>query len=116
MNFRQPRIENESHRRFIAGLPCLCCGATDVQCAHIKYSEPEIAKRSVGMQEKSDDCFTVPLCVEHHRLQHAWGNEREWWRLFGIDPVKVALRLYSVSGDQARGEMIVSACRAQLAA
>lgn len=112
---RLPREENEPHRKFVASLGCLICGATNTQAAHVRYGEPEIGKPQVGLQEKSDDCFVVPLCVAHHAAQHNW-NERDWWAISGIDPIKLALRLYSVTGDYTRGEVIVSACREQRAA
>lgn len=107
---RQPREENEPHRRFIAGLPCLICGAPDVQAAHVSYPDLTIDKPFTGWG-KADDCFVVPLCVGHHASQHSAGNEREWWELHEIDPIKVALRLFSVTGDHGRGEMIVNASR-----
>jgi hypothetical protein len=115
MRQRHPREENEKHRRFIASLPCLICGARDVQAAHVRYADLSVGKEYCGKQEKPDDRFTVPLCIKHHESQHEW-NERNWWKLTGIDPIKVALALYSVSGDQARGEMIVNSCREQCAA
>ena len=68
------------------------------------------------MAEKPDDKFTVPLCVSHHSEQHAWGDERGWWMKYEIDPIKVALALYAVTGNHERGEMIVRSCREQCAA
>lgn len=114
---RQPRFECEPHRRFVASLPCVICGSHDVQAAHIRYGEPEYGKPQVGMAEKSDDCFVVPLCVAHHMHQHHWeGGERDWWNVAQIDAVKLALRLFSVSGDVSRGDTIVRSCREQRAA
>lgn len=114
---RLPREENEPHRRFVASLGCLICGATNTQAAHVRYADLTVGKEYCGKQEKPDDCFVVPLCIGHHSHQHAWhAGERDWWDKAGIDPVKVALRLFSVTGDSARGEAIVSACREQRAA
>jgi hypothetical protein len=108
MRQRQPRMENPKHLRFIASCPCLICGAPNVQAAHIRYADPEAGKRSTGMAEKSDDCFTVPLCVAHHSDQHEYGDEHLWWTNYGVDPVKVALRLYSVTGDHDRAGAIIT--------
>lgn len=108
MRQRRPRIENEPHRRFVAGLPCLICGA-ESQAAHVSYSDLSIAKPGTGMASKADDCFVVPLCPRHHEAQHHYGREREWWQMHDIDPIKVSLRLFSVSGDQDRGEEIARA-------
>lgn len=118
MNLRQrlPRNENEPHRRFVASLGCLICGATNTQAAHVKYADLSVGKEFCGKSEKPDDCFVVPLCVECHRQQHDFGSEFNWWKRRRIDPVKRSLRLYSVTGDSARGEAIVSACREQRAA
>lgn len=110
MNPRRPRQENEAHRKYIGTLPCLLCpDDTGTECAHIRYADPAVAKRFTGLGEKSDDRFTVPLCNSHHRLQHTHGNEREFWQSRGVDPVKVALALFSVSGDHAAGCRIVYA-------
>ena len=111
--FKRPRQHNEAHRKFIAGLPCIVCGDnTSTEAAHIRFADSSIAKRQTGMQEKSDDRFTVPLCGEDHRDQHQfYGGERAWWDHHKIDPVKVALALYSVTGDHERGEQIVMASR-----
>jgi hypothetical protein len=43
---------------------------------------------------KSSDEFTVPLCRTHHRAVHRAGNERSWWEQAGIDPLKVARKLW----------------------
>lgn len=113
---RTPRQHDEKHLRFISQLGCLICGAHDVQAAHVKYADLSVGKEFCGKSEKPDDCFVVPLCIEHHAEQHSFGNERDWWRQEEIDPIKIALALFSVTGNFARGEVIVSACREQRAA
>ncbi len=35
-----------------------------------------------------------PLCRIHHRALHRAGDERAWWKQAGIDPVKVARKLW----------------------
>jgi len=40
------------------------------------------------------DEFAVPLCRGHHRAVHRSGNEQAWWKLLGIEPLKVARRLW----------------------
>ncbi len=113
---RQPRQENGPHRRFVASLPCLICAGRDVQCAHVRYADLSIAKPFTG-RTKPDDKYTVPLCCQHHREQHDCEHgERWWWYFHEIDPIKVALALFAVTGDSARGELIVSSCREQRAA
>jgi hypothetical protein len=48
--------------------------------------------RALG--RKASDEFAVPLCRIHHRLVHRLGNESAWWKDAGIDPVKVARKLW----------------------
>ncbi len=107
---RQPREEDEKHRRFIASLPCLICGSSEVQCAHIKFADLSVGKPFTGLT-KSDDKFTVPLCCDHHSEQHAWGDERGWWMKYEIDPIKLALALYIESGNHERACAILNSCR-----
>jgi hypothetical protein len=40
------------------------------------------------------DEFAVPLCRTHHRAVHRSGNEQAWWKSVGIEPVKVAQKLW----------------------
>jgi len=51
-----------------------------------------IQPRALG--RKISDEFAVPLCRGHHRAVHRSRDERAWWREAGIDPIKVARRLW----------------------
>lgn len=105
---RNPRQKDDSHLKFIRGLPCCICGDnTSTEAAHVRMPDPTIAKPLTGIAIKPDDKFTVPLCGKHHRDQHGM-SEREWWYGRG-DPVKIALALYAVSGDHELGERIALA-------
>lgn len=107
---RQPRQHNESHLQFVRGLPCLICADnTSTEAAHIRMVDRSVAKPMTGIAMKADDRFTVPLCGKHHRAQHDHGNEHGWWKQRAVDPIKVALALFSVSGDHERGMQIVAA-------
>lgn len=110
---RRPRQHDEAHLKFIRTLPCLICGDnTSTEAAHIRMIDRSVAKPMTGIATKSDDRFTVPLCGAHHRHQHDCGNEHHWWTLAEIDPIKIALALYSVSGEYELGTQIVAAnCR-----
>lgn len=106
---RRPRQFAPDHLAFIRTLPCVVCGDdVTVEAAHVRMQDPSVAKPMTGIGTKPDDRFTVPLCGLHHRDQHL-NNERAWWETQGIDPVKKALALYSVSGDYERGEQIARA-------
>lgn len=109
--FREPRIEDKPHLRFIGTLPCLLCGNDiETQAAHIRFPDLRAAKRPTGMGEKSHDFFVIPLCGEHHSDQHAM-SERAFWDRAGIDPVFVALALYAHTGNHAAGCQIVGHAR-----
>jgi hypothetical protein len=109
---RRPRVIDEAHRKFIASLPCIICGDdTTTECAHVSMPDLSIAKPVTAMASKAHDHFTVPLCGMHHREQHS-GNERAFWKRFGIDPHKKALALFAARGDYEQGCAIVRAAAA----
>ena len=55
---------------------------------HLRYLQP----RALG--RKASDEFAVPLCRVHHRAVHRARDERAWWQAAGIDPIKVARKLW----------------------
>lgn len=75
----------------------------------MRMADRSVAKPMTGIAVKADDRFVNPLCGVHHRQQHEAGNEREWWLMSGIDPVKLALALYSVTGEHEKGLRIIAA-------
>ncbi len=48
--------------------------------------------RALG--RKASDEYAVPLCRAHHRAVHRAGDERAWWRTAGIEPLKIARKLW----------------------
>jgi hypothetical protein len=48
--------------------------------------------RALG--RKASDEFAVPLCRVHHRAVHRARDERAWWQAAGIDPIKIARKLW----------------------
>ena len=108
---RQPRTHDKAHLEFVRSLPCVVSGDNiSTESAHIRYSDLRVAKRKVGIGEKPDDFWTVPLSSTEHRKQHSM-NERVYWQQVGIDPILIALALYAVSGDHERGCEIVANAR-----
>ena len=90
---REPRQHDKRHLDFIRSLPCCICGDnTSTEAAHIRMGSTEHGKRSAGLQEKSSDKWTVPLCAKHHREQHSM-NEFAFWVLHGKDPFMIAITL-----------------------
>ena len=105
---KQPRVHDEKHLAFIRQLPCLICNDnTATEAAHIRYSDARIGKVNAGVGAKPHDKYTVPLCGDCHRAQHTKGNERRFWNAVGIDPILIALELYSVSGKTEEAERII---------
>ena len=51
--------------------------------------------RTLG--RKVSDEFTVPLCREHHRDLHRYGNEAAWWANLQITPTAVASELWQTT-------------------
>jgi hypothetical protein len=91
------RYRNRDHLRYVAQQPCLICGRKPSDPHHLRYVQP----RALG--RKSSDEFVVPLCRIHHRLVHRVGNESAWWKDVGIDPVKMAAKLWRhARADQGR--------------
>jgi len=82
------RYRNREHLRYVAQQACLVCGRRPSDPHHLRHVQP----RALG--RKASDEFAVPLCRSHHRAVHRAGNERAWWQTAGIDPVKVARKLW----------------------
>ncbi len=82
------RYRNPDHLRFVMQQPCLLCGRKPADAHHIRFVQP----RALG--RKASDEFAVPLCRSHHRAVHRAGDEKAWWKQAGIDPIKVARKLW----------------------
>jgi hypothetical protein len=82
------RYRNKEHLRFVAERPCLLCGRKPSDPHHLGFMQP----RALG--RKTSDEFVVPLCRTHHRAAHRSGDEAAWWRAAGIDPIKIARKLW----------------------
>ena len=82
------RYRNRDHLRYVAQQACLVCGRKPSDPHHLGFTQPRALGRKVS------DEFAVPLCRGHHRAVHRSHDERAWWRQGGIDPIKVARRLW----------------------
>jgi hypothetical protein len=82
------RYRNKEHLRFVAQQPCLLCARKPSDPHHLRFVQP----RALG--RKASDEFAVPLCRSHHRAVHRAGDEQAWWKQAGIDPIKVARKLW----------------------
>ena len=94
------RYRNREHLRYVAQQACLVCGRKPSDPHHLGFTQPRALGRKVS------DEFAVPLCRGHHRAVHRSRDERSWWRQSGIDPIKVARRLWKETrgGGNGRSE------------
>jgi len=85
------RYRNREHLRYVAQQACLVCGRKPSDPHHLGFTQPRALGRKVS------DEFAVPLCRGHHRAVHRSRDERAWWRQAGMDPIKVARRLWKAT-------------------
>jgi ERF superfamily protein len=82
------RYRNKEHLRYVSLQPCLLCARKPSDAHHLRFVQP----RALG--RKASDEFAVPLCRIHHRAAHRASDERAWWKASGIDPLKIARKLW----------------------
>jgi hypothetical protein len=82
------RYRNKDHLRYVAKQACLVCGRKPSDPHHLRHMQP----RALG--RRTSDEFVVPLCRVHHREMHRSADERTWWKQYGIDPIKIARKLW----------------------
>jgi ERF superfamily len=90
------RYRNREHLRYVAQQACLVCGRMPSDPHHLGFTQPRALGRKVS------DEFAVPLCRGHHRAAHRSRDERAWWRQAGIDPIRIARRLWKASHGRGR--------------
>ncbi len=94
------RRRNKAHLAFVASQPCLVCQRSPCDAHHLKFAQPRTLGRKVS------DEFTVPLCREHHRDLHRYGNEAAWWANLQIAPTAVASELWQTTLANADASMV----------
>jgi hypothetical protein len=85
------RLRDKEHCKYVATQPCLICGRTPSEAHHIRFAQPRALSRKVS------DEYTVPVCRLHHRELHRYGDEASWWASTSIDPLPIALELWTRS-------------------
>jgi hypothetical protein len=91
------RRRSKAHLAFVASQPCLVCLRSPCDAHHLKFAQPRALARKVS------DEFTVPLCRDHHRDLHLFGNEVAWWTNLKIAPLDVAHNLWTASQSNSNG-------------
>lgn len=106
---RKPNMRYRlAHRDFVKSLPCLKCGGAPCDPAHVRNGTDG------GTGLTPSDRYIVPLCRSHHDEQHRRG-EGAFWAELGIDPLDVACRLWTVSGDAEAGLRAIERARQAMA-
>lgn len=103
---KERRLRDKLHLKWVARHPCLICGRSPAHAHHLKFAQP----RAMGL--KVSDDLTVPLCAGHHDALHRTGDEPAWWARHGIEPKKMAERLWRAT-DKSEGAELepLIACR-----
>lgn len=90
---RAPTAQEKRHMAYVATLPCLACGA--------RSTVHHVTARSdrMGRLSRSNTCV-VPLCPQHHQIQHgprysveALGHQG-FYMTHGVDLFAEAERLW----------------------
>jgi hypothetical protein len=106
--FKPDLRRRAQHLAFVRQLPCVACGkAAPSEAAHVRTGTDG------GVGVKPGDRYAVPLCTVCHAKQHRIG-ELTFWSALRIDPLNVALRLWTVSADIKAGERTVFRARQQI--
>ena len=93
---------------FVRRLPCVACGkAAPSEAAHARTGTDG------GLGMKPGDRYAVPLCIACHAKQHRIG-ELTFWSALRIDALDVALRLWTVSGDEKGGARTIFRARQRI--
>lgn len=63
-NFKQKKIRDKAHLKFVRSLPCIKCFQAPSQACHLRYGS------NAGMGQKPSDSKVTPMCASHHFQQH----------------------------------------------
>ena len=80
---KKKRLRSNKYLQTLRGKPCLVRGY-GAEAHHVRFAEPS------AMSMKVSDNWCVPLCHKCHMQLHAFGDEKTWWDLQGIDPLSWA--------------------------
>lgn len=89
------RERSARHLAYIRSQLSVVSGRGPCIAHHLTHVQP----KARGL--KGGDQWTVPMTNDEHLALHARGDEAAWWREQGIDPIKLAVRLWAESGGMA---------------
>lgn len=89
---RDQRDRCPGHLNFVRQHQCSVpgCDGRPIEVAHVRTGT------DAGIGLKPSDCWTISLCSEHHREQHAIG-ETAFEKRYGIDMKKLAREFAAAS-------------------
>jgi hypothetical protein len=85
---KERRVRSTAYLRHVRQSACLNCRSPYPSAHHLQFPQQKI------MGVKSGYEYAVPLCHKCHMELHAYGNERLWWALRGIDALAWARDSY----------------------
>ena len=94
---RQPRMSDLKYLAWLRTQRCACGCLRGPPCdaAHLRAGSAKHHKRHVGLGEKPDDRWALPLTHACHMAQHEYGSEVGWWfDVKLIDPFTLAIKTY----------------------
>ncbi len=113
---RQPREKDAAYLDLVRALPCLRCGRSPVQAAHVRMSAN--GEPPVGMGTKPSDSRVLPVCQGCHLdvndSIHRAGEEAFYGEL-GIDPLVLAKTLYAAKPDVGAMRLVIHKARRRFA-
>jgi len=83
------RVRSKKHMAAVREGGCSICGNPAADAHHIR-----IAGHGRGLGIKNGDDWTIPLCRRHHDELHAFGDEKLFLDLHGVDGVALAQSLW----------------------
>lgn len=101
-----PQIRSPGHLAWIRGHECSVQQMTcegKIEAAHVRGGTDG------GLSVKPSDCWAIPLCSRHHRLQHQIG-EPEFERAYKIRMKEIADALWYLSPHKPRKPVMCEEC------
>jgi hypothetical protein len=91
---KSKRFRSKKHMAMVRSHGCCIC-KNPVCDAHHLRSEGHLASAAL----KNGDDFTIPLCRKHHDELHAFGDEKLFLDLHGIDAKLVLAQMKEGNDD-----------------
>lgn len=88
------RLRSQKRMQAARDLGCSICKNPIADAHHLRT-----AGHMRAMSLKNGDDFTIPLCRKHHDELHAFGDEKLFLALNGVDVVRILQQLNGGSDD-----------------